>query len=47
MVHDQHIHFQMTCICQLFIFYALPRASYVYIQYGFIPSVVWRFYSNF
>ena len=28
------------------IFYVLPRASYGYIQCGFIPSAVWRF-SNF
>ena len=28
----------MACIC-LFVFYALPRASYEYIQCGFIPSV--------
>ena len=26
-----------------FCFYVLPRASYVYIQCEFIPSVVWRF----
>ena len=32
----------MACICH-FVFYALPRASYGYIQCGFIPSVVWRF----
>ena len=29
-----------------FRFYVLPRASYEYIQYGFIPSAVWRF-SNY
>ena len=31
----------MACICH-FVFYALPRASYGYIQCGFIPSAVWR-----
>ena len=33
---------QMACICH-FVFYVLPRASYGYIQCGFIPSAVWRF----
>ena len=33
---------QMTCICH-FVFFFLPRASYMYIQCGFIPSTVWRF----
>ena len=36
----------MACICH-FVFYALPRASYGYIQCGFIPSVVWRFSNIF
>ena len=29
------------------IFYVMPRASYMYIQCVFIPSVVWRFFSIF
>ena len=36
----------MACICH-FVFYALPRASYGYIQCGFIPSAVWRFSNIF
>ena len=41
MVHDQHVftHDMYLPFC----FYALPRASYGYIQCGFIPSAVWRF----
>ena len=37
----------MACICHFVCFFALPRASYGYIQCGFIPSVVWRFSNIF
>ena len=46
MVH-QHMSFHMAYICHFLNFHALPRASYGYIQCGFIPSVVWRFSKNF
>ena len=36
----------MACICH-FVFYVLPRASYGYMQCGFIPSAVWRFSNIF
>ena len=36
----------MAYICH-FVFYVLPRASYVYIRCGFLPSVVWRFSNIF
>ena len=43
MFHDQHVlRNGMYLLCCSF-FYVLPRASYGYIQCGFIPSVVWRF----
>ena len=42
MVHDQHVHF-IWHVFVIFIFYALPRSSFVYIWSGFIPSAVWRF----
>ena len=38
---------QMACICHFFFFYILPRASYGYIQYGFISSVVGKFSDKF
>ena len=37
----------MTCICHFIYFRALPRASYWYIWFGFIPSMVWRFFNDF
>ena len=42
MVHDQddmYLSFNL--------FYVLPRAFYVYVSCGFIPSTVWRFSNNF
>ena len=36
----------MACIYHIF-FYVLPRASYSYIWYEFIPSVLWRFSNKF
>ena len=33
--------------CVGLFFYVLPRASYGYIQHGFIPSAVWRFSNIF
>ena len=31
----------MMCFCY-FVFYVLPKDSFVYINCGFIPSAVWR-----
>ena len=42
-----NMSFQMKCTCHLFIFNALPRASYGHIRCGLIPSAVWRFSSSF
>ena len=42
MFSDQHDLINGMYFAILF-FYVLPRASYGYIQCGFIPSVVWRF----
>ena len=42
-----NIFSQMACICHFVLFYVLPRASYGYIQCGFISSAVWRFSNHF
>ena len=45
MLHDQHVLTNGMYLPFCF-FYVLPRASYGYIQCGFIPSAVWMF-SNY
>ena len=46
MFHNQHVYDRWHVFI-IFSFFCLPRASYFYIQCGFIPSMVWRFCNIF